>query len=135
VFKAFDLAPASTHDIHYLNDIEKQFQHCVLIGDKGYISQGRQQDLFERRDIRLETPKRVNQKAFKPFNPFLRKTRKRIETLFSQLADQFMIRRNYAKSIHGLATRVLAKITALTCIQWINQLNQRPINQLKIVIA
>jgi len=27
-----------------------------------------------------------------------RKTRKRIETLFSQLCDQFLIRRNYAKS-------------------------------------
>jgi len=46
-----------------------------------------------------------------------------------------MIRHNYAKSIHGLVTWVPAKIAALTCIQWLNQLNQRPINHLKIVIA
>jgi len=34
-----------------------------------------------------------------------RKSRKRIETLFSQLCDQFMIRRNYAKSFQGFKTR------------------------------
>jgi len=32
----------------------------------------------------------------------VRKSRKRIETLFSQLGDQFMIRRNYAKTLKAL---------------------------------
>lgn len=52
-------------------------------------------------NIQLETPQRKNQKDYKSqFYP-LRKIRKRIETLFSQLCDQFMIRRNYAKTFIG----------------------------------
>ena len=78
---------------------------------------------------------RRNQTNFKPFNPTLRKARKRIETLFSQLCNQFMIRRNYAKSFQGLSTHVLTKITALTVIQRINQMNGRELNNIKIVVA
>ncbi len=64
-----------------------------------------------------------------------RKSRKRIETLFSQLCDQFMIRRNYAKSFEGFKTRILSKITALTIIQFINKFHfNRNINKLKINI-
>lgn len=74
---------------------------------------------------------RRNQIDFVPFHPLLRKTRKRIETLFSQLCDQFMIRRNYAKSFQGLATRVMSKLTALTLIQWLNQRNGNNLNNLK----
>ena len=41
------------------------------------------------------------------------KARKRIETDFSQLCDQFMIIRNYAKDTIGLFTRIIGKISAL----------------------
>ena len=34
VIKTFDLSKASTHDIHYLDDLKTQLQHCVLVGDK-----------------------------------------------------------------------------------------------------
>ncbi|NMA67580.1 MAG: transposase, partial [Clostridiaceae bacterium] len=64
-----------------------------------------------------------------------RKARKRIETLFSQLCDQFMIRRNYAKSFDGFKNRILSKIMALTVIQLINKQKNRNINNLKIAIA
>ena len=44
-----------------------------------------------------------------------------------------MIRRNYAKSFEGFKTRVLAKITALTSIQYINKyLFKRNISNIKI---
>lgn len=135
VFKAFDITQASVHDIHYLHDVKEQFSDCILIGDKGYLSREIQHDLFESRAIRLETPRRRNQLEFKPFRSEYRKTRKRIETLYSQLCDQFMIRRNYAKSFQGFATRILSKIAALTVIQWINKRNGNNINNLKIVVA
>ena len=52
--------------------------------------------------IRLECPYRHNQKNWKPtFIPFA-KARKRIETLFSQLADHFLVIRNYTKITNGL---------------------------------
>lgn len=41
-----------------------------------------------------------------------------------------MIRRNYAKSFQGFITRILAKITALTWVQFINIfIFERPINK------
>ncbi|QAR30897.1 IS982 family transposase [Ornithobacterium rhinotracheale] len=133
VFQSFDLSPASVHDIHYLKDIKLQISDCVLLGDRGYLSQTVQLDLFNEVKIQLETPKRKNQKDYKPqFYPF-RKYRKRIETLFSQLCDQFMIRRNYAKSFEGFKTRILAKITSLTTIQYLNKfVFHCNINNLKI---
>ena len=134
VIKSVDLSSASVHDIHYLNDVKNQFQNCILIRDRGYLSRQYQHDLFETACIKLETPQRKNQRDFKPFSPKLRKARKRIETLFSQLCDQFMMRRNYAKSFSGLSVRVLSKITVSTLIQWFNKKNGKHINNLKIVV-
>ncbi len=133
VFESFDLSPASVHDIHYLQDIKEQLSDCVLIGDKGYVSQAIQLDLFNEVNIALQTPKRKNQKDYKPLFYQFKKYRKRIETLFSQLCDQFMIRRNYAKSFEGFKTRILTKITTLTTIQFLNKfVFNRNINHLKI---
>lgn len=135
VFHSVDLSPASVHDIHYLKDISTQLSDCTLIGDKGYLSAKVQLNLFESCNIRLSTPMRANQHDHikQPF--VFRKSRKRIETLFSQLCDQFMIRRNYAKSFEGFKTRILSKITALTTIQYINKfIFGRNINNIKIGI-
>jgi hypothetical protein len=135
VFQSVDLSPASVHDIHYLKDIREQLSDCTLLGDKGYLSSEIQIDLFNYAQIELETPKRVNQKDYKPQFYLFKKQRKRIETLFSQLCDQFMIRRNYAKSFEGFKTRLLAKITALTVVQFINKVYfNRNINNLKVSI-
>ncbi len=135
VFKAFDISPASFHDIHYLNDVKEQFSNCVIVGDKGYLSQMWQADLFEQRNIRLQTPMRNNQIERQSFPRVFKRARKRIETLFSQLCDQFMIRRNYAKSFGGFVTRIASKLTALTLIQWVNKNQGFNINNLKRAIG
>ena len=135
VFTDFDLTQASIHDIHYLKNIKQLYQNCTILGDKGYLSVDYQRDLFSSNQIRLEVPMRRNQKDYKPQAYIFRKSRKRIETLFSQLCDQFMIRRNYAKSFDGFKNRILSKIMALTVIQLINKLNNQNINNLKIRIA
>jgi hypothetical protein len=78
---------------------------------------------------------RNNQNNYKKQSYVFRKSRKRIETLFSQLCDQFMVRRNYAKSFEVFKTRILSKITALTTIQFINKfIFYRKINNIKISI-
>ena len=132
VFHSLDITKAEVHDVHFLKNIKQQMTDCVIIGDRGYVSESIQLDLFQTVNIRLETPKRTNQKKYKPQPYIFRKSRKRIETLFSQLCDQFMIRRNYAKSFEGFKTRILAKITALTLVQYINKfIFDRPINNIK----
>ena len=136
VFQSIDITKASVHDIHLLKEIKSQISDCVLLGDKGYLSETIQLDLFETANITLETPKRANQKDYRKQPYIFRKTRKRIETLFSQLCDQFMIRRNYAKTFDGFKTRILAKITSLTLIQYMNKfIFDRPINNIKIQIT
>lgn len=135
VFQSLDISPASVHDIHYLKDIKQQVENCTILGDKGYLSAEYQLDLFTSHNIKLEVPMRKNQKNYKIQPYIIRKSRKRIETLFSQLCDQFMIRRNYAKSFLGFKTRILSKIVTLTIIQTINRNANRNINNLKINIA
>ena len=136
IFHSVELTKASVHDVTFLKDINTQLSDCVLIGDKGYLSSSLQLDLFHSANIRLETPMRSNQKNYRKQAWVFRKTRKRLETLFSQLCDQFMIRRNYAKSFQGFKTRILAKITALTIVQFINKFDfNRPINNLKVAIT
>ncbi len=69
--------------------------------------------LFETANIRLEVPYRTNQKEWKSTFLAFAKARKRIGTLFSQLCDQFMIIRNYAKDTDRLFSRIVGKIRHL----------------------
>ncbi len=101
VFSDFELTKAAVHDIHYLKDIKLTHSRCTILADKGYLNASYQLDLFESRQIKLEVPMRTNQHGYRKQDFALRKSRKRIEMLFSQLCDQFMIRRNYAKSFDG----------------------------------
>lgn len=133
VFQSLDITPASVHDITILNDVKQQINNCTLLGDMGYLSIDYQLDLFESSQIKLQTPMRKNQKNYQQQPYIFRKSRKRIETLYSQLCDQFMIRRNYAKTFDGFKTRILSKITALTMIQYLNKfVFHRSINNLKV---
>ncbi|QBN20423.1 IS982 family transposase [Flavobacterium nackdongense] len=132
VFHSLDITKAEVHDVNFLKNIKEQMSDCVVLGDRGYLSESIQLDLFQTVNIKLETPKRTNQKDYTPQPSVFRKSRKRIETLFSQLCDQFKIRNNYAKSFEGFKTRILAKITALTLVQFINKfIFDRPINNIK----
>ncbi|WP_419803475.1 IS982 family transposase [Mucilaginibacter sp.] len=114
VFHAMDLSKASVHDSCYLNDVKHSgLNNCILVGDKGYLSKTHQIDLFSLAKIELKTPLRSNQENKKVIAPVFRKVRKRIETLFAQLCDQFMLKKNYAKSVAGLSVRIVNKIAAV----------------------
>ena len=131
-----DLTKASVHDVQYLSDVRYSgLNNCVLLGDKGYLSKTHQLDLFTSCNITLATPKRNNQHVKEHYPFIFKKLRKRIETIFSQLCDQFMLKRNYAKSFTGLAIRILSKISAITILQYINVQNNKPMNHLKFALA
>jgi hypothetical protein len=136
VIESLDLTKASVHDVHYLKDVKDLFRNCIITGDKGYIGRQHQINLFETAGIHLEVPLRSNQKEQKPVIRILKKVRKRIETVFSQLCDQFMIQRNYAKSFTGLKSRILAKVTGLTILQFLNKfINNQPVGRVKHALA
>jgi hypothetical protein len=137
VTHSFQLSPASTHDLHYLEEIKdsRRLNNCVLIGDKGYISREQQTDLFHTARVELAVPSRSNQKGVAPYTYIFKRCRKRIETQFSQLCDQFVMKRNYAKTFNGLCTRIISKIAAFTSLQYLNTLNNRPLNHIKHALA
>ena len=119
---------------YYNGQVKHTYHDCSIYGDKGYIGADVQLDLFETAHIRLECPYRLNQKDWKPtFIPFA-KARKRIETIFSQLTDQFLVIRNYAKITNGLFARIIGKISALTILQYVNFINDKPIGRIKYAL-
>jgi len=136
IFHSMDLTKASVHDVHYLSEVKQSGPiTCTLLADKGYLSATHQLDLFTSCQVNLQTPLRSNQKDYKPYPIIYRKVRKRIETLFAQLCDQFMLKRNYAKTLLGLSVRILSKITGVTLLQFMNVKNDKPLNHLKHALA
>jgi hypothetical protein len=131
---SYNLTKASVHDINYLQNLKQLYHDCDIFGDRSYIGREIQLDLFETAKIRLECPHRLNLKDWEPQFISFAKTRKRIETVFSQLNDQFMLIRNYAKDTQGLFTRIISKISALTVLQYINNLNNLPIGRIKYAL-
>jgi hypothetical protein len=133
VIHSFDFTPANVHDVNYLKDVKYNLKNCELIADRGYISAEYQRDLFNYSQIKLSVPMRANSLSPKQFSAAKRRTRKRIETLFSQLDGQFSMNINFAKSFEGLLTRIISKLTALTIIQYLNLfVFNRKLNFIKI---
>ena len=130
------ITPANEADVSCLQDLAYCLPAgCDLLGDKGFICRSLQLDLFEKRQIALSTPLRANMKPLpEPGFAWTKakgRMRKRIETLFSQLKDQFRIALNYAKTARGLFTRLSYKICALTLRQFQNHLEGLPLGHLK----
>ncbi len=117
----FDLSKANMADIHYLEDIKEYYPGARLLGDMAYLSDPLQMELFETNRLLLETPKRRNQKNYRKYPAVFRKVRKRIETFYSQMHDQFKIVNNYAKTFRGLSVSILSKITGYTLVQHLNK--------------
>ncbi len=91
------MSATSVYDLHYLNDVRWEYHDCMILGDKGYLSTQVRQNLFAVANITLEVPHRLNQRNSKPPTWAYKYFCKRIETIFSQLNDNFMMIRNYAK--------------------------------------
>lgn len=121
VITHFTLTKAHVHDIEYLQEIRHFYPGCTILGDRAYLSDPLQLELFENESLMLITPMRRNQKNYRKQPGLFRRLRKRIETVFSQFCDQFQIQKNYAKTFLGLATRILSKITAFTLLQYLNK--------------
>jgi hypothetical protein len=126
------LAPANRADITQLINLTNSLSDKkIILGDKGYISQPIQLSLFEDRKITVCTPLRTNQRTIGTWTKAYGKTRRRIETLFSQLIDQFHLRTNFAKTTNGLLTRLTYKICTISCIQFLNHQLGLPLGNLK----
>lgn len=137
IFTCMELTKAIVHDVHYLNELryKPRLKTCIVFADRGYLSAAKQMELFKSCGIILATPMRRSQRDYQTFPVVFKKSRRRIETLFSQLCDQMMFKRNYIKPFTGLASRIICKIAAVTMLQLINYQNNRLLNHLKHALA
>lgn len=125
----------NVHDINFLKQVESLPQGKFLLGDKAYRSMPLQMDLFEKFEVRLKVPFRVNQHDYKHHPKKYRRKRQMVETFFAQMTDQFHVKRNYAKSYEGLQTRLSSKLSAMSLLNWINFQNGRKLAHIKHALS
>jgi hypothetical protein len=129
----FALAPANLTDGSFTEQLLGDKYHLLVVGDKGYVDAPVQARLAERQDVLLLTPKRSSQHIQLPaeVTSLISHFRQMIETVNSQLADQFHIETNKATCMSGLVARLHAKLAAHTLGVYLNVLTGRPLLDLK----
>ncbi len=131
---AFSITPAKVHDVRALEELldEKPgLNGSSMLGDKGYVSNPLQLHLFENKSIDLKAKPRINMKTPLSWTPEMGAIRRKIETVFSQIHDQFRLGQNFARTFEGLVTRVTNKLAGLLVCQLINIQNGRSTNLIK----
>jgi len=129
----FVLAPAQHNDGTLTEQLLIDKARLTVLGDKGYINAPLHARLAERNAIVVLTPRRRNQLVQLPeaLTRAIAHFRQVIETVNSQLVDQFHLQRNRAKCVSGLCARVQAKLAAHTVGLYLNWLLGQPLLALK----
>ena len=112
----WDLFAANTDEREGALDLLENRRNLSVLGDKGFLDQWRQALLQEEQGLLLLTPKRKNQhmQNTRAWNALMNRTRRLIETTFAQAKGTFGLEKPGARSVWGILSRVIAKITGLT---------------------
>ena len=123
VITDWELIPGNADEREAAWDLLYEYVRLLGLGDKGFLDRLRQQVLKEDRDVILLTPKRNNQKQQNApgWDAILNRVRRLIETVFSQGKDGFGLEKPFARTLWGLISRVIAKLTGLTIAAWFNR--------------
>lgn len=136
--KDFMVTAANIDDRDALMELTSFHPNIQIIGDKGYVSNDLAKAIANEQSSLLFALKRKNSKDPYPkgLRNYLSKTRRRIETSFSQLASQFNMNRVFAKSKLGLMTRITLKVLAHNVCYFINSLcgNSESIGKIKHLV-
>lgn len=125
---SYTLTPANTDDRQAVFDLTNGLTGQVF-GDKGYLSQDLQNEL-NKLGIDLQTPLRDNMQddRSQSFLSYLKRTRKTIETVISQLSQRFNAQTTKARDLWHLSNRVIRKLLAHSvCVQINKQLGNPPL--------
>jgi len=114
---AFELVPANTDERDAAEEVLPSANPgSIALGDKGFIDEERQAECQNCYGVSVQTFKRKNQcvKNEPEVNELLKAHRSQIETTISSLERVEDIEDTGAKTVLGLSTRVIAKITSYT---------------------
>lgn len=110
----YELVPANTDEREAAEEVLDLVWGCDIFGDKGFLGEEWQFDQADRQGNRIWTAKRANQaKQNAPeFDRWLNSIRERIEGVFNEVQNVGRnVERLMAKTVVGLSTRIIAKMT------------------------
>ncbi len=116
----YDLVPANLDERQAAQVLTQQVRDCDIFGDKGFISDDWQAEVLLQTGNHIWTTKRANQALQNPpeFDALLRHVRERIESTFHTIQNTGRnVERLLAKTVHGLCTRIILKVTCLVLKQ------------------
>ena len=124
----FELAPANATDLEVGFELLSEHTDLDVIGDKGYISAEKADQLWQHNRVHLRTLPRRNQKKQLPpeVKRLINVVRQLIETVNGQLTQQFNIEINRAHTFWGVCTRLHTKLAAHTLCIYLNRLLGNP---------
>jgi hypothetical protein len=111
----YELVSANTDERLAAESVLFALRGCRIYADKGFIGEDWQESIFRHTRNRIYTTKRANQADQNPasFDRWLNSIRERIEGVFNEIQNTGRnIERLLAKTVVGLATRVIAKMTS-----------------------
>jgi len=117
----YELVPAHVGERQAAETVLGRLVNAQVFGDKGFLGEDWQAQIEQQTGNRVFTPKRVNQKTQHPagFERLLNRVRERIEGVFHEIQNTGRhLERLLAKTIVGLVTRVIVKVTShlLRCL-------------------
>jgi hypothetical protein len=117
------LAPAHVTDLRAGEELLLGHHDLTVLGDKAYISTDVAEELLTQRRIRLLTlPKRNHRRQLPPrLRRRFSRVRRLIETINSQLTQQFHLEINHAHTFSGLGSRLATKLTAHVLSVYLNR--------------
>lgn len=116
VIVGWDLFAANADEREGATELLDSRRSLCVLGDKGFLDRKRQALLEEDQGLLLLTPKRKNQHTQNApaWDALMNRARRVIETTFAQAKGTFGLERPGARSVWGVLSRVIAKITGLT---------------------
>jgi len=111
----YDLVAANLDERVAAQAVVYRVRGCRIYADKGFLGEDWQHQLRQHTGNRLFTAKRINQTEQNPteFDPWLNSIRERIEGFFNELQNTGRnLERLLAKTVLGLTTRVITKMTS-----------------------
>lgn len=111
----YELVSANTEERQAAETLLVYFSNAHFIGDKGFLGEEWQDQIYEQTGNTITTPKRRNQKIQHPdgFEKLLNSVRERIEGVFHEIQNTGKhLEHLLAKSRLGIMTRVICKVTS-----------------------
>jgi hypothetical protein len=110
----FDVLPAAEHDLTPIHELTFVLPPAATVfGDKGYVSDPDAQTILAETGVRLVAARRRNMTPLDWADAYdLRRYRKRIESLYSQL-EAMGVQRLHARTNRGFDLKTLASLLAL----------------------